>query len=571
MTSLRASSVVRAENEGGDASVSLGAHAFAIVCYLVVSELSESLATQAAGISAFWPPAGVGLALALLFNWRILPAIWLGAFLTNVIDLSPETGVTLATLTPGWWSTSLIDASLAVVSAVLGWLLLARAGGAPYPFNRVRHVVVFIVGSACLASAVTALGGCLMLLVNGSIGWPEFGMTWATWATGDAVGILVVAPVLLAFGTGEQDGVRVSLAWFLELLAVLGSIALVAIPVAYDLPLEYLALLPLLWASFRLGLKGASVAVAAVAGASVVIDIGGHGYFARFDPAVSMLLVQTFVGAVALVPLMLIPTLVERQHAAVREAKVNQDLALARSIQQALLPVQAPSCDGFDIDGWNCPADETGGDYYDWLSTTTSRVLLVLGDVTGHGVGPALVAAASRSYVRAIASGEREVGRLLTRVNELIAEDLPGNRFITMAAVLIDDASGEVHLRSAGQGPICVYRAGGHEVDIMRADDPPIGIMGDYEFGEARRIELEPGDVLVLMTDGFIEWANPHGEMYGIERFVETLRQSSSLSAREIIEALNHDVREFASDVEQPDDLTAVVIKRRAYKAGAGS
>lgn len=538
--------------------------------YLLICELCEAFATQAANISAFWLPAGVGLAFVMLFNWRALPAIWLGAFVSNLIEFEPNTGLAFPALPSTWFLSSLADACLAVVSGLLGWLPLARIGASPYPFNRVLHTSVFIIGSAGVASAIVAAVGTLLLLANGQIDGTQFTMTWATWATGDAVGILVAAPIILAFAPGSPDRERINIRWALELLAILAIIGLVAIPVSYDFPLEYLVILPLLWAAFRLGLAAAAVAVAAVACAAVVVDVAGLGYFARFHPAVSILLVQTFVGAIALVPLLLVPALAERHRAAVREEKLTRDLELARTIQQQLLPADDPTCPGFDIHGWSCPADETGGDYYDWLAASSSRVLLTLGDVTGHGVGPALVAAASRSYVRALAGEEEEIGRLLTRVNDLLFADLPDNRFITLVAASVDDTCGDVKLRSAGQGPICIYRAGSNNVEVKDANDPPIGIMDEYEFGAAVTIRLEPNDVLVLMTDGFIEWPSPDGELYGIERFTDVLRTSASQSAAEIIASLNEAVRSHAAGTEQPDDCTAVVIKRKPRQSGNG-
>src|SRR6185295_9269565 len=113
-------------------------------------------------------------------------------------------------------------------------------------------------------------------------------------------------------------------------------------------------------------------------------------------------------------------------------ARMEQDLSVARTIQQALLPRAAPSIPGFDIAGWNRSADQTGGDYYDWLELPDGNWIVTLADVSGHGIGPAMVTAACRAYVRASGAQHGDLASLTTRINRLLADDLPVGRFVTM-------------------------------------------------------------------------------------------------------------------------------------------
>jgi len=241
---------------------------------------------------------------------------------------------------------------------------------------------------------------------------------------------------------------------------------------------------------------------------------------------------------------------------------VERDLAVARDIQMGLMPTTAPSLGGFDIVGLACPAQQTGGDYFDWQPLPDGRLAVVLADVTGHGIGPALVMAVCRAYARATAPSAANPGALLDRINSLIHTDLQSGRFITMVLALLDERGG-VELISAGHGPTLLYRAATGEIERFGGDGLPLGIAPDVPYGPHRSLTLARGDVLVLLTDGFAEWARPSdGEQFGINRLVETLGSVAKQPAKAILEAYFKAVRDFVGIATQPDDMTAVVMKR---------
>jgi sigma-B regulation protein RsbU (phosphoserine phosphatase) len=243
--------------------------------------------------------------------------------------------------------------------------------------------------------------------------------------------------------------------------------------------------------------------------------------------------------------------------------KIERDLDLARDIQRGLLPKDQPHAPGFEIAGWNRAADKTGGDYFDWLELPDGRTIVTLADVTGHGIGPALIVAVCRAYMRASTStGGVELTEALGRVNDLLRADIPSNRFVTAAVGVIDPEAGSMVLVSAGQAPILFYEAATGEVHNWDADAPPLGVMDGLEFEATRTIEFAPSDVLVLTTDGFFEWANADHVQFGTERLVDFLRARHHLAPRAFIDALHQAVLAHAGGTVQADDLTAVVIKK---------
>jgi serine phosphatase RsbU (regulator of sigma subunit) len=261
-----------------------------------------------------------------------------------------------------------------------------------------------------------------------------------------------------------------------------------------------------------------------------------------------------------------------RKHvdAALREAELERqverlehDLAVARSIQQSLLPTAMPQIEGFEIAGWNRPADQTGGDYYDWYMLPDGRVLVALADVTGHGIGPALLASVCRAYARAnFQAGGDGLLSAMARINSLLSRDLQEGRFVTFVVAVCRPGDSRVELLSAGHGPLFLYFRKEDRFDERNAQGLPLGISPSLISEPPLTVELDPGDMLVLATDGFFEWANAKGDQFETKRLEETLRRAREKAAGEIIATLYQAVVEFSGGTQQQDDLTAVVIKR---------
>jgi len=245
-----------------------------------------------------------------------------------------------------------------------------------------------------------------------------------------------------------------------------------------------------------------------------------------------------------------------------RVDRLEDDIEVARSIQQSLLPRDAPHIEGFDIAGWNRPADPTGGDYYDWQRFPDGAVLVTLGDVTGHGVGSALLAAACHAYQRATFTAESGLLIGIERMNTALAHDMFEGLSATFVVVLCRPNSSHVELLSAGHGPLFLYSLREDRFDKMGAQGLPLGLFPDLSYEPPVILEVNPGDLLVLVTDGFFEWTNSQDEPFGTERIEQTIRTAREQSPGDIISALHRAVVDFSGGTKQLDDLTAVVIKR---------
>jgi serine phosphatase RsbU (regulator of sigma subunit) len=260
-----------------------------------------------------------------------------------------------------------------------------------------------------------------------------------------------------------------------------------------------------------------------------------------------------------------------RKHvrAALREAEtkrkldaIQHDLQVARSIQQSLLPQDPPLVPGFDIAGWNRPADDTGGDYFDWKILPDGKVVVSLADVTGHGIGSALLATACHAYARSNFSVAQELPVALEHLNQEIGADLTTGRFVTFVAAVCCPHCSEMEMLSAGHGPLFVYSRPEDRFTELDAHALPLGILPSFASEPPTRLQLQSGDLVLLATDGFFEWEDDHGEQFGVQRTEEVIRASRDGPSSEIIARLYDAVIRFSNGTKQQDDLTAVVIKR---------
>lgn len=263
-------------------------------------------------------------------------------------------------------------------------------------------------------------------------------------------------------------------------------------------------------------------------------------------------------------------TIEVRSHleAALREAEaehqlkqVEHELQIARSIQQSLLPKLRPRIPGFVVAGWSQSADDTGGDFYDWKQLCNGRWVVFLADVTGHGIGPAMLASVCRAYSRASFSDRHDLATALQNINRSFSEDLPPERFATFVAVVFEEGSNQVEMLSAGHGPLLVYNASDRSVQCMNAQTLPLGILPEIEDISSVKLTMQPGDMVLLITDGFFEWENQAKELFGTERIVEILQTFSDCEPEVIIAELYSSVVNFSQGTPQKDDLTAVLIK----------
>jgi phosphoserine phosphatase len=245
-----------------------------------------------------------------------------------------------------------------------------------------------------------------------------------------------------------------------------------------------------------------------------------------------------------------------------QKQQMERELDLARSIQQKLLPEENPRVAGYQIAGWNKPAEQTGGDIYNFLPATRDRLALVLADATGHGIGAALIIAQFNSMLRATAGLDIDLAQVMTRVNSLLANDLPADRFVTTFVGTLDPAANRIEYIAAGQGPLIHFRKAMGRSEILLATDVPLGIMPDIPFESGHSVEFAPGDIFCLLTDGFFEWASADREQFGDERVIDCLARHCAEPPARLIDILYEEVVAFSGGTPQDDDLTAIIIRR---------
>ncbi len=242
--------------------------------------------------------------------------------------------------------------------------------------------------------------------------------------------------------------------------------------------------------------------------------------------------------------------------------KLERDLDLAREIQRDYLPRSNPVVSGFDVAGWNKPADQTGGDAYDFIPLTEGRLGLLICDATGHGIGPALMVAECRALIRGLVTISDDVYQVMSRTNTVLAQDLKDGRFVTACYCVLDPSHAALEYLSAGQGPLVWYQANRDEFVEFPADTVPLGLIPELEHPPLNRLVLQPGDIFMMLTDGFSEWSRSDGEQFGLGRVCDVIRSHRHQSCREMIDLLHQAAMAFAGGVAQPDDLTALIIKR---------
>ncbi len=244
------------------------------------------------------------------------------------------------------------------------------------------------------------------------------------------------------------------------------------------------------------------------------------------------------------------------------ELRTNQEqFRVAREIQQRLFPKSAPQSEVFDIAGASYPAEATGGDYFDYLSMAGGCLGIVVADVTGHGVGPALLMAETRAYLRTLALNARDAGDILTRANRVLAEDVDFERFVTVILARLDPRSPSLNYASAGHPSGYVLDAAGQVKARLKRLGVPLGIQPDVDYASSPVISLSAGDIVLLLTDGIEEAMSPDNAFFGVDQVLDVVRAHSKRTAGEIVEALYRAVGEFSHGLPQLDDLTVVVVK----------
>jgi serine phosphatase RsbU (regulator of sigma subunit) len=247
-----------------------------------------------------------------------------------------------------------------------------------------------------------------------------------------------------------------------------------------------------------------------------------------------------------------------------RRERIEQDLRVARNIQQASLPNELPTLQGWEITPHYQPAREVGGDFYDVVELKDGHLGLVVGDATGKGVPAALVMASARSMLRAVAQASNLPGDVLRRANDALVADIPPNMFITCFYSILDPKSGSLTYANAGHDVPYLRRRSG-DAEELRARGMPLGLMPGMGYEEKATI-LEAGQAALFYSDGLVEAHDPKGEMFGFPRLRKLVAEHGE--ERSLGDFLLEELYSFVGEGwEQEDDITLLTLRRSSARS----
>jgi serine phosphatase RsbU (regulator of sigma subunit) len=240
--------------------------------------------------------------------------------------------------------------------------------------------------------------------------------------------------------------------------------------------------------------------------------------------------------------------------------RIKHQLAQARDLQAHLLPIAPPEIEGYDLTGISFPCYEVGGDYFDFIRCPDGDVVVAVGDVCGKGMEAALLMSALHASVRAHVHSSTSVAEAVAAINRYLVEMTAPNRFATLWLARLDPRAHALRYTNAGHNPPLLMRADG-TAEFLERGGIPVGVLSEAAYEEVR-VELAPGDVLVLFSDGVSESSNEQGEEFGVARLVEVVRRHRDQRAAVVRDRVEEALSHFVGRARPADDMTLVILKR---------
>jgi len=515
----------------------LGAIALVGAAYYLGARLGLSLSLVEENVTPLWPPTGIAVAAFLLVGRWVWPGIALAAFAVNLpISEGPVPAA--------------VTAAGNVLAPLLAVVLLNRVGFRRQ-LDRQRDALAIVFLAALASMTVSASIGAGTLVASDAIPASDLPAAWAVWWTGDAMGVLTVAPFLLSLPL-FRDLERWPWTSWIEAATILAVVAAVTLWAAHaDLAVLFLVMPLLGWASWRLQLRG--VAPAALVASLVTTwtttrDLGQFGQFGRGSLTEQMLSLQAFNACVALTSFFLAALVSERIRAAAalasaaaelehrvrlrttelsqanerlrleieerseaeqqlsqEEARARREHYIAETLQRSLLPDRLPEVHGVSLAARYVPATadvQVGGDWYDVVQLPGGLLGMAIGDVAGHGLNAAATMGQIRMALRAYALHDPTPVAVMSGLHRLVS-GLAMADLVTVMYLVYDPATRQLRYTNAGHPPALVI-SGGKGVYLEDGLSPPVGVTSAATYTEAS-VELAPGATLLLYTDGLVE------------------------------------------------------------------
>jgi len=466
------------------------------VAYYLGARLGLRLSLVDHNVTPLWPPTGIALTAFLLLGRRTWPGVAVAALAVNL----PITSSPLAAAV-----TAVGNTAAPFVAA----LLLERVGFRRQ-LDRQRDALSIVFLAALTSMLISATVGTATLAVSGSISSHELPAAWAVWWTGDAMGVLAVAPFLLCLPLFRELEPWSRSRWLEAglLLVVVTGVSVWA--ARSETPVLFLVMPVLGWAAWRLQLRGAAPAALMASLVATWATTHGSGPFADASLPQKMLTLQAFNASVSLTSFFLSALVSERFRtadalAAAAAERARREHQIAETLQRSMLPDRLPSVPGVELAARYVPAAgdvEVGGDWYDVIALPDGQLGLVIGDVAGHGLLAATSMGQLRMALRAYALQDPSPTAVLAGLDRLMTE-LPMPEMVTVLYLLFDPDTNSLRYANAGHLPALVV-ADGESTFLTDALAAPLGVTHDAGFLEANHT-LEPGATLLLYTDGLIE------------------------------------------------------------------
>lgn len=253
---------------------------------------------------------------------------------------------------------------------------------------------------------------------------------------------------------------------------------------------------------------------------------------------------------------------VKMTEAMIASEKLDREITVARDVQMSTLPKKVPTVEGYDIAGTFAPTDQTGGDLYDFISVSDKQLFVLMGDATGHGIGPALSATQVRAMLRVALRLGADLDETFIHINDQLVEDLPDDRFVTAFFGQLNGTSHTVRFHSGGQGPIMHFHAATRVYDWYEPSTFPLGYMNQTDLKEASVIEMAPGDILGLVSDGIYEYENEASMQFGQTGLARIIDAHDEGSMDDLVKQIMQATYRHGGTVSQADDMTIVLIRR---------
>ena len=554
--------------------------------YYLGARLGLNLSLVEHNVTPLWPPTGIALAAFLLLGRSMWPGVALAALAVNL----PISNGPLPALVTAVGNT---------VAPLVAAIILERVGFRRQ-LDRQRDALAIVFLGALASMTISATVGATTLFASGAIGADELAGAWVVWWTGDAMGILAVAPFLLCIPLFWELEPWPAARWLEAAAILVVTTALVLWTTYSDLPLLFLVLPVLGWASWRLQLRGA--APAALIASLVATWSATHelGPFERGSLLEQMLTLQAFNASVALTSFFLAALVTERLQSAralvaaaaelewrvehrtaelseantrllqeihdrseaqeqlsLEEERSRREHQIAETLQRSLLPDRIPHIPGVAVAARYVPATadmRVGGDWYDVIQLRGGLIGLAIGDVAGHGLQAAAAMGQLRMAVRAYAVQDPSPVAVMNGLHGLVS-GLPMVEMVTLLYLVYDPETGTVRFTNAGHPPALVIGNG----DTRYLDGglaPPLGVVAHWDYAEATQ-DLRPGATLLLYTDGLVE-RRTLSIQEGLDRLVS---QASGNENADVDALCDHLLSALPGNGKVVDDIALVALQ----------